>query len=333
MEPLSIKNLSKENKNFNIINDMNLTINKGETIDIKCSEEICLTLFKLILGKIQPSKGSIKRCDETKINLVLKDDGLYERLTVNEYLNFFRDIFNYKSSIEEIKAKLGLITLKNTKIKNLSHSEKGRLRIARALVSNANLILIQEPTLYHDVESSLILRESLSYINNLGISLLCTSISLEEILLLNCTRYILDKNGFKTIETDTNCTMEDKKNETIVSETHMLKITKLPAKVNEKIILFNPTEISYMESLNGTTYINVGEEKFPCAMSLTELENKLKDFGFFRCHRSYLVNLQKVREVINWTRNSFSLTLDDKDKKSIPLSKSKLDDIKKLLYI
>ncbi|MDF2505614.1 LytTR family transcriptional regulator DNA-binding domain-containing protein [Clostridium sp.] len=333
MELLNIKNLSKENKNLNIIADMNLTINKGETIGIKCSEEICLTIFKLIFGKIQPSKGSVTQSDETRINLVLKDDGLYERLTVNEYLKFFRDISNYKSPIEEIKIKLGLVTLKNTKIKNLSHSEKGRLRIARALVSNSNLILIQEPTLYHDMESSLIVREALPYINSLGIALLCTSVSLEEILLLDCTGYILDKNGFNAIEIDTNCNRDDEPNKPIISEPHMLKITKIPAKINEKTILFNPTEITYMESLNGTTYINVGEEKFPCTMSLTELENKLKDFGFFRCHRSYLVNLQKVREVINWTRNSFSLTLDGKDKKSIPLSKSRIDDIKKLLYI
>lgn len=333
MELLDIKNLSKENKNLDVIKDMNLNIHKGETIGIKCSEEVCLTLFNLILKKTEPSKGNINQSKETRINLVLKDDGLYERLTVNEYLNFFKSIFNYKSSIKEIETKLGLITLQNAKIKNLTYSEKGRLRIARAFISNTNLILIQEPTLYHDMESSLILREALSYINSLGISLLCTSVSLEEILLLNCTSYTLDKNGFNPIETDSNCNTGDEQNEVITSETHRLKITKIPAKINEKIILFNPTEITYMESINGTTYINVGKEKFPCTMSLTQLENKLKDFGFFRCHRSYLVNLQKVREVINWTRNSFSLTLDDKDKKSIPLSKSKLDDIKKLLYI
>ena len=47
-------------------------------------------------------------------------------------------------------------------------------------------------------------------------------------------------------------------------------------------------------------------------------------FGFFRCHRSYIVNLQKVREVITWTRNSYSLILENKEKTSIPLSKAKM---------
>ncbi|MDR0435024.1 MAG: LytTR family transcriptional regulator DNA-binding domain-containing protein [Gracilibacteraceae bacterium] len=37
----------------------------------------------------------------------------------------------------------------------------------------------------------------------------------------------------------------------------------------------------------------------------------MKPYGFFRCHRSYIVNLQKVREIITWTRNSYGLILDD----------------------
>ena len=53
---------------------------------------------------------------------------------------------------------------------------------------------------------------------------------------------------------------------------------------------------------------------FVCALTLSELEVRLTGFGFFRCHRSYLVNLQRVREVITWTRNSFSLILDDERK-------------------
>ncbi|UZW14456.1 LytTR family transcriptional regulator DNA-binding domain-containing protein [Clostridium pasteurianum] len=333
MELLTIKDLSKEDKNLNIITNMNLSINKNETVGIKCSEEACLTLLNLITGKIYPSKGTIKQSNETKINIVLKDDGLYERLTVNEYLNFFKDIFNNsKLSISEIQYKLGLTSLKNTKIKKLSYSEKGRLRIGRALLSNANLILIQEPTLYHDMESSLIIKEILSYINTLGISLLCISVSLEEILALDCTSYILDSTGFTLIEPAASYNNNETE-KTTISTTPILKIAKIPAKVNGKIILFNPTEITYIESLNGTTYINVEDKKFPCTMSLTELENKLKELGFFRCHRSYLVNLQRVREVINWTRNSFSLTLDDNNKNSIPLSKSKLEDIKNLLYV
>lgn len=62
------------------------------------------------------------------------------------------------------------------------------------------------------------------------------------------------------------------------------------------------------------THIHVREGDFVCTLTLSELEARLTGFGFFRCHRSYLVNLQRVREVITWTRNSFSLILDDERK-------------------
>ncbi len=75
------------------------------------------------------------------------------------------------------------------------------------------------------------------------------------------------------------------------------------------------------------------EGDFVCALTLSEsLEARLTGFRFFRCHRSYLVNLQRVREVITWTRNSFSLILDDERKSSIPLSKGRMDELKGVIW-
>jgi len=116
-------------------------------------------------------------------------------------------------------------------------------------------------------------------------------------------------------------------------EVRPVRVEKIPAKVEDKIILFDPTEINFIESSDGISMLHVKGETFPCTLTLNELEQKLKAFGFFRCHRSYIVNLQKVREVITWTRNSFSLILDDSTKSSIPLSKGKLDELKTILGI
>ncbi|HLQ41008.1 MAG TPA: LytTR family DNA-binding domain-containing protein, partial [Tetragenococcus sp.] len=103
------------------------------------------------------------------------------------------------------------------------------------------------------------------------------------------------------------------------------------AKVNEKIILFDPPEIDYIESHAGQSNVCLNGEFFPTTFTLTELEEKLKPEGFFRCHRSYIVNLQKVKEVITWTRNSFSFILNDQSKSSIPLSKTKMTELKEML--
>lgn len=66
---------------------------------------------------------------------------------------------------------------------------------------------------------------------------------------------------------------------------------------------------------------------------MTELEARLIKFGFFRCHRSYLVNLQRVRELVSYSRNSFTLVLADEIKTKLPLSRTRLEELKLLLEI
>ncbi|BFH71405.1 MAG: LytTR family transcriptional regulator DNA-binding domain-containing protein [Paenibacillus dendritiformis] len=108
---------------------------------------------------------------------------------------------------------------------------------------------------------------------------------------------------------------------------------KVPARVEDKIVLIDPMEMIYIESQDGVAHLHVQSGEYPCSMTLQELEQKLKSFGFFRCHRSYLVNLQRVREVIIWSRNSYSLVLDDEKKSTVPLSKSKYEEMKAIMGI
>ncbi|MBD7970838.1 LytTR family transcriptional regulator DNA-binding domain-containing protein [Paenibacillus gallinarum] len=151
---------------------------------------------------------------------------------------------------------------------------------------------------------------------------------------INTLPYITE-NEVMTKESDTaqikNKTARDEdKSEVFVQP---VRLEKIPAKVGDKLILFDPTEVDYIESQEGVANLHVLQGTYPCSFSLTVLEEKLKPYGFFRCHRSYLVNLQKVREVITWTRNSYSLILEDTEKSSIPLSKGKYDELKQILGI
>lgn len=112
-----------------------------------------------------------------------------------------------------------------------------------------------------------------------------------------------------------------------------ITLQKISTKRKDKVILFNPPEIDYIESINGSVLVHADGENYDCALTLTELEQKLLNFGFFRCHRSYIVNLQKVREIITWTKNSYSLRLNTGKDAVVPLSRSKLQELKALLHI
>ena len=105
----------------------------------------------------------------------------------------------------------------------------------------------------------------------------------------------------------------------------------IPARSNDKIILVDPAEILYVFAQEDRAYLQTVDERLLTQFTLAELEKRLLRSGFFRAHRAYLVNLQQVKEVIPYTRDSFSLRLKDAAGTKIPLSKSAERELRELL--
>ena len=103
---------------------------------------------------------------------------------------------------------------------------------------------------------------------------------------------------------------------------------KVPAKSGDATLLFDPREIDFVESVNRANFVSVRGELYPVQMTLDELEGELGRYGFFRCHRSYIVNVQKVAKVERFARNSFNLTLADAARTSIPLAKGRAEQMR-----
>ena len=55
--------------------------------------------------------------------------------------------------------------------------------------------------------------------------------------------------------------------------------------------------------------------------TLEELQSNLDAEAFWRAHRSYLVNIHRIREVVPWFNSSFQLRMDDKKQTEIPVSR------------
>lgn len=73
------------------------------------------------------------------------------------------------------------------------------------------------------------------------------------------------------------------------------------------------------------------QERFVYDSTLSYAEELLKTHSFYRCHRSSVVNLNKVREIINWSKNTYSIVRDNVNQDKIPLSKTKYSQIQDLL--
>ena len=97
------------------------------------------------------------------------------------------------------------------------------------------------------------------------------------------------------------------------------------------ISVYDPGEILYAASRESKTYLRTANEEAVTNFTLQELEARLNGRGFFKAHRAYLVNLQHIKAVIQYTRNSYMLQLDDKQESMIPLSKQSEKELQDLL--
>lgn len=100
----------------------------------------------------------------------------------------------------------------------------------------------------------------------------------------------------------------------------------VPAKLliddGEKMVVLSPEEIYYAVPAQRMLEIHTLDKVIESKLTLQELEKKLLGSAFFRTHRSYLVNLNHVLEITPWFNGAYNITLTDKDKTTIPVSRS-----------
>jgi len=334
---LKIEGLYKDKKG-NLVNNITLEIPHGSSVSLECSNYVSDLLVDLVLGREVPARGSIYINDlpntdyiknnPGRIGIVPRTDAFYDYMTIDEYLRLFAGITRTELNYKEVMLKLALLDIRHMRIAKLSYTQKRRVSFARERLKQPELLLFQDPILNVDGDSARIIIENIDELCADGTSVLLTSVFFKDTVLVGEKAYRLDAAGLVALGDGS-----EAETQTLARETKIYKLEKIPAKVEGKILLFEPKEIDYVESEQGLCNLFVRGEKFSCNLLLSDLEERLTHFGFFRCHRSYLVNLQRVREIITWSRNSYSLILEDKQKSSIPLSKGRLDELKEILNL
>ncbi len=64
--------------------------------------------------------------------------------------------------------------------------------------------------------------------------------------------------------------------------------------------------------------------------TIEELQNSLDSDRFWRAHRSYLVNINQIREVVPWFKSSYMLKMNDKKQSEIPVSRAQTKRLREL---
>ena len=110
--------------------------------------------------------------------------------------------------------------------------------------------------------------------------------------------------------------------DTIESKNASQASNKLLVDDGEKMMVISPESIYYAVPSQRMLEIHTENEVIESKMTLQELEKKLTDRAFFRTHRSYLVNLNHILEITPWFNGAYNITLKNKDRTIIPVSRS-----------
>lgn len=62
-------------------------------------------------------------------------------------------------------------------------------------------------------------------------------------------------------------------------------------------MFLDPSDIDYIESRDGKVQIHVNNETYEHDATLQSMEALILPYGFYRCHRSYIINLQKLKKL------------------------------------
>jgi two-component system response regulator LytT len=113
-----------------------------------------------------------------------------------------------------------------------------------------------------------------------------------------------------------------------------LQRTKLLIKSNHRNFIVDAQDVVYATIDDGLiTVVATNVEGQSNYRTIEELQSNLDPDMFWRVHRSYLVNIHRIREVIPWFKSSFQLRMDDKKQSEIPVSRVQTKRLRALLKL
>lgn len=206
---LEIQNLVKKYGKFTAVDGLSLTINEGEIFGfVGPNGAGKTTTMKIIAGLLSLTSGKvlINGVDVTahprklreKIGYMPDFFGVYDNLKVDEYMDFYAGTYNIPYSDREaiIDNLLELVDLSHKKddyVDTLSRGMKQRLCLARSLVHDPDILILDEPASGLDPRARVEMKEVLKQLKTLGKTIIISSHILPELAELCTVIGIIDK--------------------------------------------------------------------------------------------------------------------------------------------
>lgn len=111
-----------------------------------------------------------------------------------------------------------------------------------------------------------------------------------------------------------------------------LTSNKIAVWKSDKMVVVNIYDICYCEANEREVIIYTAKDKYIMTSSISDFYKKLPHDSFFKCHRSFIVNLNKIIEIIPWFNNTYMLKIEGIDA-NIPVSRNNISEFKQIMGI
>ena len=206
---VNVNNLSKNFSSFEAVKEINFSINESEILGLLgpngCGKT---TTIGMMLGLLKPTSGEViingLNVEKNRINLLKKMNfispyiELPKKLTVKENLMVYGKLYSVgsiKNRIDYLAETLRLSEFINKKTGELSSGQKNRVSLAKAVVNDPDILLLDEPTASLDPETGDFVRTFIEKISSeKKMSILLASHNMDEVKRL-CKSILMMKDG------------------------------------------------------------------------------------------------------------------------------------------
>ena len=162
---LKVENLTKTIDGEKVLNNISFTINTGDKVVILSKNDIAkTTLFQILAGELKPDSGKVEWGVTTSQSYFPKDNSEYFENVDLSLIDWLRQ-FSTDQHEEYVRGFLGRMLFSGEearkKAKVLSGGEKVRCMLSKMMLSNANVLLLDNPTDHLDLEAITSLNKSL----------------------------------------------------------------------------------------------------------------------------------------------------------------------------
>ncbi len=327
---LSFENLEIYQKGRCLISDFNLKLERGKIYpliydstgeDFRYFFRFLLGMRGEIAGKIETDQEFLAENWRESSAFLPARGGFYPELKVAEQLELISDKYGHLNLERALEICRQFNISRQNLLKKLPEYQGRIVLLAGLLASSARILLLEEPG------SNLPAVQEEKLLN-----LLQNFLSSGRTILLIVREEQAEKypGEYFYFLTPAGLRIEPRGEQQGFSQKNEVKVNKIAVWEDESARLIDHDSINWISTSGGKSTLHTDQEEFEINLLLKDLEEQLSFPPFFRCHRSFIVNLEKIDRISSWFQGKLNIYIAGE---KIPVSRSRAAELKDFLDV